>query len=330
MESVKVSILLAARNEEDNMLRCLQALDALDYPTHRLEICIGDDASSDATAAITKAFIRDKAQFKYFRIDQALPSLEGKANVLAQLAQQAQGEYFLFCDADIAVQPGWCQAMLAGFSPQAGVVVGVTRMKKGNFLVDFLSLEWLFALFVMHLAALCGVAITGLGNNMGVSRRAYESVGGYDRIGFSVVEDYALFRAIVDRGFGFSMLFQPSILSSSIPPASFLEWKRQRIRWIRGVKDASWLLQATILVVALSFPVLLLWALVTPIVGGLFFLLHYTIFTSFAAVGVFRMRQMDLVRLVPFFWGYSLISLSLMVLYYFRSDTIAWKGREFA
>lgn len=41
--------------------------------------------------------------------------------------------------------------------------------------------------------------MTGLGNNMAVSREAYDAVGGYEQIGFSIVEDYALFIAIIRK-----------------------------------------------------------------------------------------------------------------------------------
>ena len=50
-----VSILVAARNEEANLPRCLASLRALDYPAHLLEILVGDDASTDGTRAVAEA-----------------------------------------------------------------------------------------------------------------------------------------------------------------------------------------------------------------------------------------------------------------------------------
>ena len=48
-----VSIVVAARNEEKNILSCLESLDNLIYPDHKLEIIVIDDASSDRTLKIT-------------------------------------------------------------------------------------------------------------------------------------------------------------------------------------------------------------------------------------------------------------------------------------
>ena len=41
----KVSVLLAVRNEEENILRCLEALEDMDYPKNKIEILIGNDRS---------------------------------------------------------------------------------------------------------------------------------------------------------------------------------------------------------------------------------------------------------------------------------------------
>ena len=73
----KVSLLLAARNEALLIERCLAAIDQLDYPKDKLEILIGDDDSSDDTAALVQAFIKDKPQYRLISITTQV----GKAKV---------------------------------------------------------------------------------------------------------------------------------------------------------------------------------------------------------------------------------------------------------
>ena len=51
----RVSILIAARDEEASLPRCLASLRALNYPAERLEILVGDDGSTDRTAAVAVA-----------------------------------------------------------------------------------------------------------------------------------------------------------------------------------------------------------------------------------------------------------------------------------
>ena len=48
-EFPKVTIIVAARDEEENILTCLESLDKIDYPVDKLEIIIVDDGSKDST-----------------------------------------------------------------------------------------------------------------------------------------------------------------------------------------------------------------------------------------------------------------------------------------
>jgi cellulose synthase/poly-beta-1,6-N-acetylglucosamine synthase-like glycosyltransferase len=64
--TLDASILIAARNEEDTILRCLQAIERLNYPPDRYEVLIGNDQSEDKTGLIIENFIRDKPQFRLF------------------------------------------------------------------------------------------------------------------------------------------------------------------------------------------------------------------------------------------------------------------------
>jgi glycosyltransferase involved in cell wall biosynthesis len=65
---IKISVLVAARNEEHNIERCLQSLDEVSFPKEKLEIIIGDDDSDDRTAEKVLNFIKDKPHFKYIKI----------------------------------------------------------------------------------------------------------------------------------------------------------------------------------------------------------------------------------------------------------------------
>ncbi len=51
-----ISVIVAARNEEDNIQTCLKALSAQEYPAHLWEIIVVDDGSYDRTKAIVEAF----------------------------------------------------------------------------------------------------------------------------------------------------------------------------------------------------------------------------------------------------------------------------------
>lgn len=100
----KVSILIPARNEADNILTLLRSIHEQDYPNYKVTIL--DDDSSDDTYNICAAFAAEHSQFKVIK-GAALPAgWIGKNYACHQLAKQADGKYLLFLDADEEVKPG--------------------------------------------------------------------------------------------------------------------------------------------------------------------------------------------------------------------------------
>ena len=59
-ELPSATVVLAARNEEENILMCLKSLDELVYPEGKLDIIIVDDKSTDKTGEIIDNFISGK------------------------------------------------------------------------------------------------------------------------------------------------------------------------------------------------------------------------------------------------------------------------------
>ena len=200
----RVSILIAARNEQETILACLRAVSQLHYPVDSIDVLIGNDQSTDQTAAVVTEFVRDKPTFRLVNITESVNGLSGKANVLAQLARQAKGEYLFFTDADTQVPPDWLTEILRAFTGNTGVVTGVTLPEGVSFFDKLQTLDWLYNLTLTHLVSSVGIPITAMGNNMAVSRSAYKAVGGYESLPFSVTEDYVLFRAILAKGVRFS------------------------------------------------------------------------------------------------------------------------------
>ena len=198
-----ISILVAARNEEANISACLTALCSQDYPDEKIEIWVGDDQSEDGTAAIVKSFESDYPNIHLVQIEEQWKHLRGKANVLAQLARKAKGEYLFITDADVIVEPTWIKSMLHYFTGSVGVITGVTAVEGRSLFAGFQNAEWLFYTAHGHNNAQNGRPVTAMGNNMAVSLEAYLKTGGYENIPFSVTEDYELFRAILKNGYSF-------------------------------------------------------------------------------------------------------------------------------
>ncbi|RYY20348.1 MAG: glycosyltransferase [Cytophagaceae bacterium] len=245
----RVSILIAARNEEAALPGCLASVRALAYPAHLLDVLVGDDASTDRTRAVAEAAMHGfGGSFQVVAITAALGEARGKANVLAQLAHRATAEYFLITDADIALPPTWVQGLLAHAAPRVGTVTGLTVVQGRSLLAHLQGIDWLLSLAFMQVASDSGQPMTAMGNNMLVTRAAYRATGGYEALPFTIIEDFALFEAVNAQGYGFRQLFEPAVRATSLPAGSWAALLRQRRRWARGVAALPGRVQAALAV----------------------------------------------------------------------------------
>jgi cellulose synthase/poly-beta-1,6-N-acetylglucosamine synthase-like glycosyltransferase len=115
----KVSILIAAYNEERWIGAKIANSLALSYPQDRLEIWIGSDGSADRTDAIVSAVTDPRV-----RLHRVEPR-GGKAGVLNALAARATGEILVFSDANTLFAPDAIEALVKRFEdPAVGVACG--------------------------------------------------------------------------------------------------------------------------------------------------------------------------------------------------------------
>lgn len=96
-----VSILIPARNEEQNIGRLLK--DIQQQKWQNFEVLAFNDQSTDKTAEIVESFTKTDQRFQLFNSDGLPKEWLGKNYGCYQLAQKAKGSYFLFLDADVRI-----------------------------------------------------------------------------------------------------------------------------------------------------------------------------------------------------------------------------------
>ncbi|MFN3490336.1 MAG: glycosyltransferase [Emticicia sp.] len=325
MKFPNVSILVAARNEEENIADLLQSFTQLSYPKDKLQIFIGDDDSTDKTAEIIENFIVENAYIQLITIKKQFAGLKGKANVLAQLAHRATGELFFFTDADIEIPKNWIESFVEERKNE-GVIVGLTLVKNKNWFEASQAIEWLFTLKLMKILADFKIQSTGMGNNMMVSAEAYWAVGGYEKIGFSIVEDYAIYKAIIDKGFAFKQLFKPEAMTLTKPPKMYFE---QRKRWVSGGLSTGSVLIFPALIQGFLLPILLIISLFSWKSVLVIFILNLLI-NFLVGSRIFKtLNQNQLLKYIPAYTMYMYVFWFLQLVAYILPTKLVWKGREY-
>jgi cellulose synthase/poly-beta-1,6-N-acetylglucosamine synthase-like glycosyltransferase len=324
-----LSVVVAARNEAANIERCLGALLRQDYPPERLQIILVNDESEDRTLRLAERVADENpGRLTILTTTPEETEARGKALAIAQGIDHATGEIILLTDADCAPPAVWARSAVEHFVPGVDVYGGFTLIHSEDLFSSIQQLDW------VHLQTYgsCGLALDAplglIGNNFGFTRRAYDAVGGYRGIRFSMTEDYALFRAMFDRGFKvvFPCTHDTSMITGAC--ASLAEVLRQKQRWAHGGTETGvkgW--------AVLFFAVLMMISMVVaPFISTTAWIIVWS--TKFICDAVLMTpnllrlkRERQLRHFLTF--EFYFIAQAFVIPFLLMNPTVVWKGRSY-
>ncbi|GAB2625870.1 glycosyltransferase [Belliella aquatica] len=327
-----ISILIPSRNEATHLPSCLEALGSLDYPKDKLQILLGDDNSTDRTKEILQSWIEENPQAQLCEIqeNQFPKKINGKANALAQMVKFATGEFLLFTDADCIVPKSWAKEMTAAaLGSQAGFVTGVTSIKHKSLFSVLQDLDWIFSLGMIKVLSDLGISVTTMGNNMLISKKAYDAVGGFENVNFSLTEDFEIARAIQEKDFaGCHQVSSGNLILTNAQPSWGSLWE-QRKRWMYGAMKLPFLIKMLLGLQALFLPLVILLIYNYAWLGWLFWITKWTLQSYFIYQLKKKIGQKINLFYLLIFEIYYLFTAWTTILYYFWPSKTDWKGRKY-
>jgi cellulose synthase/poly-beta-1,6-N-acetylglucosamine synthase-like glycosyltransferase len=337
-----VAVLIAMRNEEDYIHHCLKSLERQTYPKDRHQIIVIDDKSTDSSPEIVREYINRNSNFKMLAIQEQRHGLKGKMNALEQALSETDQQIILITDADCIVPRGWINTFVSYFKRDVGLVGGLTMLYPGfgrespkktfSFFNKIQALDWLFLQFVSTYASQVGKPITVLGNNFGFRKEAYDLVGGFKEIGFSVTEDYVLMDAIARQGsWKIIHTIDPDNTIFSFPVNTLKEFYSQRKRWmIGGKKSGFWTYYLLLLTTIVHF--LLICSLFIPGFNILKFLLWLGILSTDYVLLSSALNHTNTNSLKKYFVFFEVFYFVYSILFAFLAlfpSRVIWKGRYY-
>jgi cellulose synthase/poly-beta-1,6-N-acetylglucosamine synthase-like glycosyltransferase len=327
-----VSVVVAARNEEENIERCLRSILQVDYPAGKLEVIVADDGSTDRTPEIISKIKQEHSNLKVIRIESQINNLKGKANALAQAIAQTNGEFIFLTDADCEVPRTWIKGMLRHFDEKTGVASGVTIIETGKIFYGMQSLDWAFLLSVAAAVGRLFKPVACIGNNMAFRKEAYIECGGYQNLKFSITEDFALFKAITENGkWGYAFPVDLETLVISKPVKTLKELYHQKKRWGTGGLDTG-LLGIAVMSGGFIFHLLLI---LSPLLIEKISSLLISLVLKFFIDGAFlfktlrKFKKTSLLKYLPFFELYYIIYVVVLPFVVFFGGKTVWKDRKY-
>jgi biofilm PGA synthesis N-glycosyltransferase PgaC len=167
-----VSIIIAARNEEENLPAKLENLHRLNYPKHLLQIIIASDGSTDRTAEILQ-------QASPAVVPVILDISNGKASALNAAVRQATGELLVFLDARQTVDPDAISELASCFAdPGVGAVSGELLLETaaGTPAPNALGIYWKIEKIVRKLESSTGSVIGVTGAIYAIRRDLFKEI----------------------------------------------------------------------------------------------------------------------------------------------------------
>lgn len=238
-ELQSVSVIVAARNEEESIGRCLHALAKQNYPKDMYEIIVVNDRSTDGTADIV---MNMRAKFPFIRligIERVSNGLPPKKNALDEGIRSAKHDLLLFTDADSYPSPQWLREVVKAFTPEVGVVAGYSPFEwkaTASFAHRWGDRFLRYEELKNTIGAAAGVGLDSAymctGRNFAYRRRVFEQVGGFNKIRQSVSGDDDLFIQLVQRETDWEIRYMttPESVVVTEPPETLDEFVNQRKR----------------------------------------------------------------------------------------------------
>ncbi|MBN1542743.1 glycosyltransferase [candidate division KSB1 bacterium] len=233
----QVSVVVAARNEEDSIGELLQDLCEQSFPTDRYEVVVADDSSSDKTATIIQDYADRYPFIHSVQVPPTPPGTSPKKFALSQAILRSSGDFIVATDADCRVGPHWIETLMSFFKPDIGFVIGFSqfgrRGEKQNRIERLQAFDFVQLMGVAAASSHLGLPLAASGQNMAYRRLAFDQVGGFRRIAHRVSGDDVLLLQLVRKYTGWKSVFahDAKAFVSSRPQPSLKALINQRKRW---------------------------------------------------------------------------------------------------
>ncbi len=215
----RVSIIVPARNEEDDIEQTLVSLMELDYDNY--EVIAVNDRSTDRTGDIMETMTARARAHGRLRVIQhhELPARWlGKAHAMWTATNEASGDWLLFTDADVLFKPDSLRRVLVyAEAEQADHVVLFPQMimkTPGEFMmIAFFQTMFVFGHRPWKVADPKSRDHMGVGAFNLIRRNVYDAVGTYKALRMEVLDDMKLGKVVKNAGFAQRNVFGGDLIS---------------------------------------------------------------------------------------------------------------------
>ncbi|RZJ67079.1 MAG: glycosyltransferase [Flavobacterium sp.] len=301
---IPVSVIVCAKNEEENVREFVPLLARQDYPD--FEIVLIDDASSDHTLDVFEEFERQYSNVRLVKVENIEAFWGNKKFALTLGIKAATKEYLLFTDADCKpASDQWIKEMTSRFSADKTIVLGYGAYDKipNSFLNKLIRFETVLTVVQYFSWAKAGHPYMGVGRNLAYKKEEFFNVNGFiDHMKIrSGDDDLFINQAATDTNT--TICYSPESFTYSEPKKTYKDWFSQKRRHVSTAKHYK------------SFDRTQL---------GLFYLVQVLFFVLPTVLLAFQFMWIYVLAIIGFRYLFTWITLGLAAGKLREKDTMYW------
>lgn len=225
-----ISVVICARNEDDNLFKNLPKILEQDYPN--FEIVIVNDQSVDNSKYIVLTYQKQHPNIKYIELERNKHRQFGKKLPLTVGIKGAKNELIVVTDADChPISNQWLKSLAKHYSSKKQIVLGYSpHTKIKGFLNKLIRFDTSNIAITYLSHAKTALPYMGVGRNMAYSKQLFEEVGGFKNHYHIASGDDDLFIREASNRKNITIDLEPESYVYTTPKNTFKDWVNQKQR----------------------------------------------------------------------------------------------------
>ncbi|UUF14774.1 MULTISPECIES: glycosyltransferase [Flavobacterium] len=232
-KNIPVSVIVCAKNEEENVKKFIPLLAEQNYPD--FEIVLIDDASSDETLEVFEEFEQKYPNIRLVKVENNEAFWGNKKYALTLGIKAAKKDYLLFTDADCyPTSKDWITSMTSQFDTEKTIVLGYGGYEKieNSLLNKIIRFETILTAVQYFSWAKAGLPYMGVGRNLAYKKEEFFNVNGFiDHIQVRSGDDDLFINQAANK-LNTAISYTPESFTYSKPKESFKDWFTQKRRHV--------------------------------------------------------------------------------------------------
>lgn len=227
---LKISIVIAAKNEANNIPNLIKSLVSQNYSKDKFEVIIVDDNSTDNTAEVARKLTNVLSNFKVVKADNKI--FEGKKGALDVGIKAAENPYILITDADCEPNINWIKSFANEFENKNDFLFGIAPYRATSTFPNLIArFENLRASIIVFAFAKLGLPYSAAARSFGFSKKAFNNISGYKNTTETLSgDDDLLLREAIKHNLKIGMITNPDSFVFSNTKENLSDYINQKSR----------------------------------------------------------------------------------------------------